>query len=148
MTKSSTLFLLPDINVWLALTYDRHVHHAIARRWFDHLAPRARLFFCRLTQLGLLRLLCSPAVMGSDLPKGQQEARKAYDRWLEDERIEFLEEPAELAPKFRALNRSAQASPKEWADSYLLAFAAAADLRLVTFDPALRQTGANLLLLE
>jgi toxin-antitoxin system PIN domain toxin len=148
MTKSSTLFHLPDINVWLALTYDRHVHHPSARRWFDHLAPRARLFFCRLTQLGLLRLLCSPAVMGSDLPKGQQEARKAYDRWLEDERIEFLEEPAELAPEFRALNRSAQASPKEWADSYLLAFAAAADLRLVTFDPALRQTGANLLLLE
>jgi hypothetical protein len=148
MTKSSTLFLLPDINVWLALTYDRHVLHPIARRWFEHLAPGARLFFCRLTQLGLLRLLCSPAVMGSDLPKGQQEARKAYDEWLQDERIEFLEEPAELAPKFRALDRSPQASPKEWADSYLLAFAAAADLRLVTFDQALRQTGANLLLLQ
>jgi toxin-antitoxin system PIN domain toxin len=148
MTKSSRLFLLPDINVWLALTYDRHVHHQIARRWFDHLAPTARLFFCRLTQLGLLRLLCSAAVMGPDLPKGQQEARKAYDSWLQDERIEFLEEPPELEPEFRALNRSPQASPKEWADSYLLAFAAAANLRLVTFDQALGQTRANLLLLE
>jgi toxin-antitoxin system PIN domain toxin len=148
MIKSSRLFLLPDINVWLALTYDRHVHHPIARRWFDHLAPTARLFFCRLTQLGLLRVLCSPAVMGPDLSIGQQEARKAYDRWLQDERIVFLEEPADLEPEFRALSRSPQASPKQWADSYLLAFAAAADLRLVTFDQALRQTGANLLLLE
>ena len=138
---------MPDTNVWLALTYDRHVHHPIARRWFDHLPPKARLFFCRLTQLGLLRLLCSAVVMGADLTKGPQEARKAYDSWLQDDRIEFLEEPAELEPKFRALNRSPQASPKEWADSYLLAFAAAADLRLVTFDQALRQTGANLLLL-
>jgi DNA-binding beta-propeller fold protein YncE len=27
MTKSSRLSLFPDINVWVALTYDRHVHH-------------------------------------------------------------------------------------------------------------------------
>jgi uncharacterized protein len=86
--------------------------------------------------------------MGPDVSKGQQEARKAYDRWLQDERIAFLEEPAKLEPEFRALSRSPQASPKQWADSYLLAFAAAAGLRLVTFDQALRQTGANLLLLE
>ena len=148
MTEFSRLFLFPDINVWVALTYDRHVHHRTALRWFDHLAPMARLFFCRLTQLGLLRLLSSAAVMGPDLAKGQQEAWKAYDSWLQDERIEFLEEPAELEEQFRAFTRSPQASPKEWADSYLLAFAAAADLRLVTFDQALRQKGTNVLLLE
>ena len=148
MTESSRLFLFPDINVWVALTYDRHVHHPAARQWFDHLPPMARLFFCRLTQLGLLRLLSSAAVMGSDLAKGQQEAWKVYDSWLQDERIEFLEEPAELEEQFRALTRSPQASPKEWADSYLLAFASAADLRLVTLDQALRQKGANILLLE
>lgn len=108
----------------------------------------ARLFFCRITQLGLLRLLSSAAVIGPDLAKGQQEAWRAYDSWLQDERIEFLEEPAEIEPKFRALTRSPQASPKEWADSYLLALASAADLRLVTFDQALRQKGANVLLLE
>jgi toxin-antitoxin system PIN domain toxin len=148
MTESSRLFLFPDINVWVALTYDRHVHHLIARRWFDHLAPMARLFFCRLTQLGLLRLLSSAAVMGPDLAKGQQEAWKAYDSWLQDERIEFLAEAGGLEAKFRALTRSPQASPKEWADSYLLAFASAADLRVVTFDQALCQKGANVLLLE
>lgn len=148
MPQSTRLFLFPDINVWVALTYDRHVHHRAARQWFDHLAPLARLFFCRLTQLGLLRLLTSEAVMGPDLAKGQHEAWKTYDAWLQDERIEFLEEPGGLEAQFRALTRSPQASPKEWADAYLLAFASAADLRLVTFDRALRQKGSNVLLLQ
>jgi uncharacterized protein len=148
MTEFSRSFLFPDINVWVALSYDRHIHHLTARRWFDQLAPMARLFFCRLTQLGLLRLLSSAAVMGPDLAKGQQEAWNAYDSWLQDDRIEFLEEPAGLDAEFRALTRSPQASPKEWADSYLLAFASAADLRLVTFDHALRQKGKNVLLLQ
>src|SRR6266849_5289253 len=29
--------LLPDVNVWLALTFDSHVHHAAAKIWFDAL---------------------------------------------------------------------------------------------------------------
>ena len=85
---------------------------------------------------------------GSRPGKSQQEARKAYDRWLRDERIEFVEEPGGLEAQFRALTRSPHASPKDWADSYLLAFASVADLRLVTFDQALRQKGTNVLLLQ
>jgi uncharacterized protein len=148
MTESTKLFLFPDINVWVALTYDRHVHHVTALDWFESLRSMARLFFCRFTQLGLLRLLSAAAVMGANEVKSQQEAWKAYDRWLQDERVEFLDEPAGLEAKFRALTRSPLASPKDWADSFLLAFASAADLRLVTFDRALSQKGPNVLLLQ
>lgn len=148
MTESTKLFLFPDINVWVALTYDRHAHHLSALKWFENLPPMARLFFSRLTQLGLLRLLSAAVVMGPDQAKSQQEAWKAYDQWLQDERIEFLDEPAGLEALFRALTRSPHASPKDWADSYLLAFASAGDLRLVTFDQALRQKGSNVLLLQ
>jgi toxin-antitoxin system PIN domain toxin len=148
MTESTKLFLFPDINVWVALTYDRHAHHSTALDWFENLPPIARLFFSRLTQLGLLRLLSAAAVMGPDQARSQQEAWKAYDQWLQDERIEFLEEPGGLEAQFRALTRSPLASPKDWADSYLLAFASAADLRLVTFDKALRQKATNVLLLQ
>jgi toxin-antitoxin system PIN domain toxin len=148
MKESSRLFLFPDINVWVALTYDRHVHHGKALQWFEALAPTARLFFCRLTQLGLLRLLSSPAVMGLDQAKSQQEAWKAYDRWMEDSRVEFLDEPSELEAEFRALTRSAQASPKDWADSYLAAFAQASRLTVVTFDRALKNKAKGFLLLE
>jgi predicted nucleic acid-binding protein len=86
--------------------------------------------------------------MGPDLAKSQQEAWKAYDTLLQDERMDFLEEPGGLEAQFRAFTRSPHASPKDWADSYLLAFASAADLRLVSFDRALRLKGTNLLLLE
>ncbi len=148
MTKSSRLFLFPDINVWVALTYDRHVHHISARKWFESLASTARLFFCRLTQLGLLRLLSVPAVMGPDQAKSQLEAWGAYDQWLQDERIEFLDEPAGIETQFRALTRSLHASPKNWADSYLAAFAQASRLTVVTFDQAFRSKAKDVLLLK
>ncbi|HTS13577.1 MAG TPA: TA system VapC family ribonuclease toxin [Candidatus Limnocylindrales bacterium] len=136
MTRSSRLFLFPDINVWVALTYDGHIHHAPAREWFERLPASTRLFFSRFTQLGLLRLLTAAAVMGEDRAKSQREAWKAYDRWLQDDRIEFLEEPAGVEAYFRTLTRSHHASPKDWADSYLAAFCQASRLTLVTFDRA------------
>lgn len=147
MTGSTRLFLFPDINVWLALSYERHIHHIVASRWFVSLGPTSRLFFCRLTQLGLLRLLTSPAVMGPDPARSQSEAWKGYARWFDDERVEFLSEPEGLDAYFRTLTRSVRASPKQWADSYLLAFASCAGLRLVTFDQALRSKSENVLLL-
>lgn len=147
MTKSSRLFLFPDINVWVALTYDRHVHHIVARTWFEALEATARLFFCRFTQLGLLRLLTAEAVMGPDQVKSQREAWKAFDRWHEDQRVEFLDEPAGIEADFRALTRSPQAAPKDWADSYLAAFALASRLTVVTFDQAFRLKAKDLLLL-
>jgi uncharacterized protein len=134
MQKSTTSFLFPDINVWIALTIERHVHHIRATRWFESIGGLGRLFFCRFTQLGLLRLLTLEAVMGQNKVMAQAEAWKTYDRWLQDERIGFLDEPAEIEPPFRALTQSGQAAPKDWADSYLAAFAMAAQLTLVTFD--------------
>ena len=148
MKESSRSFLFPDINVWVALTYDRHVHHVAARTWFDGLAPSARLFFCRWTQLGLLRLLSAPAVMGVDRAKSQQEAWKAYDAWHADARVGLLDEPSELETEFRALTQSPQASSKDWADSYLAAFAHASRLTIVSFDKALQRKAKDIVLLQ
>jgi toxin-antitoxin system PIN domain toxin len=148
MTKSSRLSLFPDINVWVALTYDRHVHHPRARKWFEGLPATARLFFCRLTQLGLLCLLTSEAVMGPDRMQSQQEAWETYDVWLADQRIEFLEEPRDMETQFRALTRSPRASPQKWADSYLAAFAQASRLTVATFDRGFQNRVDDLVLLE
>jgi uncharacterized protein len=147
MSESSRLFLFPDINVWVALTYERHTHHVTARRWFDGLSPTARLFFCRLTQLGLLRLLSSRAVMGAGEVMSQPEAWEAYDIWLEDDRIGFLDEPPGLDEGFRTLTKSSNPSPKDWADSYLLAFASSAHFQLVSFDKAMHFKSGNVILL-
>lgn len=136
------LYLFPDVNVWVALTYEGHIHHLAARGWFESLSPDARLFFCRITQLGLLRLLTTEAAMGKTEVLSQAAAWAAYDRWLEDGRVSFLAEPqspTELDRAFREFSRLRRPSPKNWADSYLAAFAAAFDLTLVTFDRALRE---------
>lgn len=63
----STTSLFPDINVWLALTYEGHTHHADAAQWFATRSADATFAFCRFTQLGLLRLLTADAVMGDEV---------------------------------------------------------------------------------
>ena len=141
-------FFFPDINVWLALSYDRHIHHATAKAWFDSLGPNSRSYFCRMTQLGLLRLLCTESVMGRDRVLNQREAWLHYDRWREDERIEFLEEPAGLENEFRALTQHWLPSPKGWVDAYLGAFSTLAGIPFVTFDQAFRGRIKDALILE
>ena len=148
MPGSTTSFLFPDINVWVALTHAGHVHHDVAGNWFASLESAARLHFCRFTQLGLLRLLTAEAVMGRDDVLTQPDAWAVYDRWLEDERVGFLEEPPGLERRFRASSRLKSASPKSWADAYLAAFASAGQLSLVTFDRAFRGRAKPLVLLE
>ena len=105
------------------------------------------LVFCRFTQLGLLRLLTTEAVMGDEVMT-QPQAWAAYDRRLQDPRVELVDEPAEIEARFRALTRLRQPATKDWADSYLAAFATAGQLTLVTFDRGLRTKTRSVILLE
>ena len=147
MPRSSRSFLFPDVNVWIALTSERHIHHHIAALWFATLGEDSRIFFCRITQISLLRLLTTNAVMGSEVMT-QTEAWQIYDQWLDDPRVAFLGEPTGLEQSFRSHSRRRIPAPKEWADSYLLAFSAVSGLRLVTFDQALRGRAKSILLLN
>jgi toxin-antitoxin system PIN domain toxin len=133
-----TSSLFPDVNVWLALTHDRHVHHPRAAQWLE--GKEVPLFFCRFTQLGLLRLLTNGQVMGADVLT-QRKAWQAYHRWFEDDRVGFHDEPdsARLEVAFEELSTRSQPSTKLWADAYLGAFARSAGLTLVSFDQALRR---------
>jgi len=141
-------FLFPDVNVWVALTYEAHVHHTSAKQWFELLHPEARLFFCRFTQFGLLRLLTTESVMGSEEVMSQSSAWETYDRWLADARVSFAAEPPALETAFRAQARMRHPGPRDWADSYLAAFALVSDFTLVTFDQALHRKVKNVLLLK
>lgn len=147
MPKSSRSFLFPDINVWIALTYRGHIHHGRARAWLDSVADDRSLCFCRITQLGFLRLLTTTAVMGTRVLT-QVSAWEVYDNWIENGRAMFIEEPPSIERTFRATSKSQQSAPKDWADSYLCAFAQASELRLVTFDHALHERTSGSLLLR
>jgi len=141
-------FYFPDVNVWLALAYNRHVHHTAARAWVSDLDEDSTLCFCRLTQLGLLRLLSTESVMGEDRVMSQVEAWKAYDRLRQEDRVVFLEEPEELELEFRALTQHWLPSPKGWVDAYLAAFASLAGHWFVTFDKAFGGRVRDLIILE
>lgn len=142
-----TSSVFPDINVWVALTHGGHVHHDIAHDWFTSLDVDATLSFCRFTQLGFLRLLTADAVMGDEVLT-LADAWATYDRWLDDNRVQFVAEPADVERAFRRLAMRQQASPKAWADAYLLAFAERLHAPLVTFDRALKGRTPGVLLLE
>ena len=130
--------LFIDLNVWLALSDPGHIHHDAAWRWV-HRLPADRMFlFSRYTQIGLLRLLTNPAVMG-DETLTLREAWEVYDRWLEDPRVTFFPEPRGIEAAFRQATGplAGQPSSKAVGDCWLLAFALQARATLVTFDRAL-----------
>jgi predicted nucleic acid-binding protein len=78
----------------------------------------------------------------------QPQAWAACDRWLKDPRIEFVDEPAEIENRFRILMRLRQPATKDWADSYLAAFAAVGQLTLVTLDRGLRAKARAAILVD
>jgi predicted nucleic acid-binding protein len=82
---------LVDINVWLALTWDRHPQHVPASRWYGSVGDDT-LLFCRFTMLGFLRLLTNQQVMG-DSTTTLAGALELYDRWMQDPRVELAPEP-------------------------------------------------------
>jgi uncharacterized protein len=143
--------MLADSNVWLALALSKHEFHGAARAWLADRKPPETVRFCRSTQQSLLRLLTTRAVLA---PYGiralsNKAAWHAYERFLADERISWVEEPRGLEPHWKKLARNSQASPKLWMDAYLAAFALAGEYQLVTTDKAFKQfKGLDLLVLS
>jgi hypothetical protein len=135
--------IFPDVNVWLTIAAPEHVHAAVARRWWEK--ETSRIVFSRITQLGFLRLMTTAAAMDGK-PLTMTEAWRVHDRLFDDDRVGFVAEPVEVETRFREYTTDRTASPKLWADAWLLALAQAAQGTLVTFDRALAARGAHCLL--
>lgn len=122
---------LLDVNVWVGLAFQRHVHHASAAGWFR--AARGPCVFCRVTQAGFLRLASNPSALGTAAVP-LTEAWRAYDSFMADPRVAFSEEPAGIEAVWRSNTQGLTFSPKIWMDAYLAAFAELAGFEVVTFD--------------
>lgn len=133
----SKLFL-PDVNIWLALTFDAHVHHAAALAWLSALADDEAAYFCRTTQQGFLRLSNNPQVFPGDAVTTTV-AWQLYDMALSDPRVSFADEPVGLEAAWRPFTHGRQFTPKLWNDAYLAAFAQVGGYEVVTFDHGLAQ---------
>jgi uncharacterized protein len=143
MPKSTTF--LPDVNVWLALASQRHVHASVCANWLKS-TPSAEIAFCRISQMGLLCLLTNELVMGADVLSSLQ-AWRTYQTILTDDRVQFAPEPFTLEAEWRKLTMHNRPAPKVWTDAYLAAFARAASMRLVTLDKAILSIASESLLL-
>jgi toxin-antitoxin system PIN domain toxin len=139
--------LLPDVNVWFAMTFDMHAHHASAKLWFDALIDDT-VYFCRMTQQGFLRLSTNPTTAGAEVLT-MDEAWQKYDEYLRDPRIAFATEPAGLEAQWRLYSQGNTFSTNVWNDAYLASFAKLADYEVVTFDKGFtRYPGLKLNLLK
>lgn len=128
---------LVDVNVWLALLVIQHEHHTVANAWYERLAA-GEAGLCRIVHLALIRLLANPSMMGGAVLSAPA-AWNVIERLLEDERVEFVPEPAGVDAFFPAQLPQPLPSGKLITDAYLSAFAMAGARRLVTLDRAFRQ---------
>jgi uncharacterized protein len=155
---------LPDVNVWLALAQADHPHRAVAKVYWHAAIKYSRhkeasesavrqeqkLYFCRTTMLGLVRVLCQ-----SRRAKGQQvemhQAMAAYQRFMDIEVVALLQEPwlGVDATLTTLLNVHPTLPLRTATDVYLAALAQTTGLRLVSFDrDYLRFEGLDCLILD
>ena len=143
--RKSRIFL-PDINVWIALAADKHIHHLAAQNWFDAVDPGGAAF-CRVTQMGFLRLITKPQVMREDV-LDQRTAWRVYEQLARDSRLVFAGEPANLEPVWKRLTQGLFSGTNVWTDAYLAALALVEGLTLVSFDQGFQKIdGLGLIIL-
>jgi uncharacterized protein len=129
---------LPDVNFWLALTFQSHQNHQSASSWFGALKRGDTCLFCRMTQQGFLRLATNPQAFGAEAVT-LDVAWTLYDALLSDSCVGFVPEPPGIEPRWRTFSSPRTFSPKLWNDAYLAAFAVVANCELATFDKAFTQ---------
>jgi predicted nucleic acid-binding protein len=56
----------PDVNVWIAMSLPGPIHYPAAVDWFNR-TNENQIAFCRVTQMGFLRLLTNRHVMGANV---------------------------------------------------------------------------------
>ncbi len=133
MTK---IYLL-DVNVWLALAFQRHEHHLLVAPWFQSLDDELCVF-CRTTQQAFLRLSTNRAAFKDDTLT-LNEAWTNYELLLNDSKVGWIAEPPGIDAHWRRLTNRDDYSTHVWMDAYLASFAIASDIAIATLDKAMTQ---------
>lgn len=127
---TDTVFLL-DVNVLVALTNPAHAQHLEAHAW---LAEVDRFATTPVTEIGLLRLLLNPAVVGQRVtgPAALALLRRlrSEDRWT------FIADHTSLAAT--DIDLGGLAGHRQIVDFHLVGIAAANAAVLATFDRRLQ----------
>jgi uncharacterized protein len=140
---------LLDVNVWVALVQPSHKHHALVRVYWAQTLMQfaqenavagadsipAKLYFCRTTMLGMVRVLSqSSAAMGKKV--SLHEAFSVYERLRLLAEVGFAHENlVDVDSELRNLLATHRELPLRMStDVYFAALARTLNLRLVTLD--------------
>jgi toxin-antitoxin system PIN domain toxin len=126
---------LLDVNVLIALTWPTHVHHEMARRWFDYNAA-AGWATCPITQLGFVRVSSNPKITRDAVPP--REAVAMLERLVALPGHRFWPDGIAVAASgaFASLSFIGY---RQATDAYLLVLAQHHDGRLATLDHGLAE---------
>ena len=144
---------LIDANVWIAVSFAEHDHHALAKRFISETSPARPALLCRATEQSWLRLLTTPALHRryDSLPVSNLDALRILSEAMQLPNIRLIEEePAGIRALWHQLAALPSASPKVWMDAYLAAFAICHAVEFVTLDQDFKRfvrDGLNLKLL-
>lgn len=122
-------FLL-DVNILVALSWPNHVHHRLAREWFESEAPGGWLT-TPATEGGFVRVSCNPVVFPVGLTPG--EALAQLDRLKGWGRHRFVPDDVEMVVGDN-WRQSDIVGHRNVADAHLLAIAHRAGAVLATLD--------------
>ena len=137
---SEPAFLL-DVNVWLALAFPAHPHHALGVAAYRRATPARPACFCRTTQQGFLRVATNPVFLRSSniTALTNRDAWAALSQLMASPSVAYCEEPAGVVAIWQRLGAMPSMSTKVWMDAYLAAFASAGGLEMVTLDQGFSQ---------
>ena len=137
---------LVDVNVLVALMHARHVHSAAAVRWLAGLDNAGAVAICRVSQMGVMRILTNPSAMKDEV-KSAAEFWAGWDRLISDERFALVGEPAGLQVAWRTVTAKIPKGKPAETDCYLAAFAVTGGHSLVSFDRGMRRfAGVDLII--
>lgn len=123
---------LPDLNVWLALTWPQHSHHQRALHYWEHQAA-GQVLFCTVTALGLVRLMCQPKLMGTAV-RTLAEASTLLNGLCQQPGVSLAEPDHDGWEVFHHLLLARDLPARLCTDAHLAALAMANGWRLVSFD--------------
>lgn len=129
---------LLDINVLLALLDQQHVHHRRARDWLEH-EIAGGWASCAITQNGFVRIISQPGYPSPITPKAAIDLLKAATT---TEYHEFWACSVSLLDP-EVVDSSRVHNHRQVTDAYLLALAAKARGRFVTFDQSISSQAAR-----
>ncbi len=112
------MIFLRDVNAWLESTAS------------DELA------FCRVTQMGFLRLLTNSHVMKADCLTPNA-AWRLFDRLCQETGAHIAAEPEEAVKLWRSYTSGTGTNPNGWTDAWIVAFSEARSFTVVSFDKGL-----------